>query len=98
MGIDVVDPLQSRKLDAKMHSTAGQNRFSKNKNNNNNKAPTVLNAEKGAPGLSADDARLIKWVKDQHSRRGGFVRIFPRAETWSVYGGLPELENTIENA
>ena len=29
-------------------------------------------------------------MKDQHSRRGGFVRIFPRAETWSAYGGLLE--------
>ena len=40
--------------------------------------------------ISPEDARLVKWVKDQHSRRGGFVRIFPRAETWSAYGGLLE--------
>ena len=27
-------------------------------------------------------------MKDQYDRRGGFIRIFPRAETWSAYGGL----------
>ena len=32
--------------------------------------------------------KLIRWVKDQYDRRGGFIRIFPRAETWSAYGGL----------
>ena len=35
---------------------------------------------------------MIKWVKDQHSRRGGFVRIFPREETWSAYGALLEFK------
>ena len=31
-------------------------------------------------------------MKDQHSRRGGFIRIFPREETWSAYGALLEFK------
>ena len=42
--------------------------------------------------LSAEDAKIVRWAKDQHERRGGFIRIFPRAETWSTYGGLLELK------
>ena len=38
--------------------------------------------------LFCNSFKLIRWVKDQYDRRGGFIRIFPRAETWSAYGGL----------
>ena len=38
--------------------------------------------------LFCNSLKLIRWVKDQYDRRGGFIRIFPRAETWSAYGGL----------
>ena len=79
MGVEAIDPMASRKADPKLRAHPFA-RNSANKNSSKNEA--------SAPGLSAEDVRLVKWVKDQHSRRGGFVRIFPRAETWSAYGGL----------
>ena len=45
----------------------------------------------GGP-LSAEDQKMIRWAKEQNERRGGFVRIFPRKETWAAYGGLLELK------
>ena len=63
MGIDAVDPFQSRKLDAKTHSAMNQK--SRNKNNSNASSNQHQSTEKCAPGLSPDDARLIKWIKDQ---------------------------------
>lgn len=80
MGVEAIDPMASRKADPKLRAHPFA-RNSANKNSSNKNEPS-------APGLSPEDVRLVKWVKDQHSRRGGFVRIFPRAETWSAYGGL----------
>ena len=87
MGVEAIDPHASKKLDPKLRSHPLSGR---NKSNNNNKNQPSDSAPSG--GLSAEDARLIKWVKDQHSRRGGFVRIFPREETWSAYGALLEFK------
>ena len=87
MGVEAIDPHASKKLDPKLRSHPLSGR---NKSNNNNKNQPGDSAPSG--GLSAEDARLIKWVKDQHSRRGGFVRIFPREETWSAYGALLEFK------
>ena len=87
MGVEAIDPHASRKLDPKLRSHPLSGR---NKSNNNNKNQPSDSAPSG--GLSAEDARLIKWVKDQHSRRGGFIRIFPREETWSAYGALLEFK------
>lgn len=37
-------------------------------------------------GLSADEIRILKNVRAQHSRRGGFVRIFPTQDSMQRYG------------
>jgi len=33
---------------------------------------------------------MVRNAREENSRRGGFVRIFPTAETWSGYGYLLE--------
>ena len=60
MGVEAIDPYASKKLDPKLRSHPLSGR---NKSNNNNKNHPGDSAPSG--GLSADDARLIKWVKDQ---------------------------------
>lgn len=37
-------------------------------------------------GLSAEEIRILKNVKSQYSRRGGFVRIFPTQDSMQRYG------------
>jgi tubulin polyglutamylase TTLL5 len=36
--------------------------------------------------LSPEENRIIKSVRAEFERRGGFVRIFPSAESWKRYG------------
>ena len=36
---------------------------------------------------------LLDWVKDQNSRRGGFLRIFPSNKTWKSYSHLLDCES-----
>lgn len=33
---------------------------------------------------------MVKNAKEENQRRGGYVRIFPTAETWQNYGTLLE--------
>ena len=33
---------------------------------------------------------MVRNAKEENSRRGGWVRIFPTAETWSLYGSMLE--------
>jgi hypothetical protein len=36
--------------------------------------------------LSSEENRIIKSVRAEFERRGGFVRLFPSAESWKRYG------------
>ena len=94
MGVEVTDPLSRRNKESRMNPNLPYSKSQKaqqNTNSNNN------SSERANGAMSAEDAKLIRWVKDQNDRRGGFVRIFPRPETWSAYGGLLELKtNTNE--
>lgn len=35
--------------------------------------------------LSPEESRIVRNAKAQFERRGGFVRIFPAADTWAKY-------------
>ncbi|XP_041131873.1 tubulin polyglutamylase TTLL5 isoform X3 [Polyodon spathula] len=41
-------------------------------------------------GLTTEELKVLQRVKEEHERRGGFIRIFPTAETWELYGGYLE--------
>ncbi|XP_037688175.1 tubulin polyglutamylase TTLL5 isoform X9 [Choloepus didactylus] len=47
-------------------------------------------------GLSMEEIKVLRRVKEENDRRGGFIRIFPTSETWEIYGmtadGGPELK------
>ncbi|XP_041858327.1 tubulin polyglutamylase TTLL5-like isoform X2 [Melanotaenia boesemani] len=36
--------------------------------------------------LSSEEVRLLRRIKEEYERRGGFIRIFPTADTWELYG------------
>ena len=33
---------------------------------------------------------MVRNAKEENNRRGGWVRVFPTAETWSLYGSMLE--------
>ncbi|XP_054547962.1 tubulin polyglutamylase TTLL5 isoform X4 [Talpa occidentalis] len=41
-------------------------------------------------GLSMEEIRVLRRVKEENDRRGGFIRIFPTSETWEIYGSYLE--------
>jgi hypothetical protein len=44
--------------------------------------------------LSSEENRIIKSVRAEFERRGGFVRLFPSAESWKRYGCFLGKRNT----
>lgn len=38
-------------------------------------------------------SRMIRNAREENSRRGGWVRVFPTAETWSTYGSMLEFSS-----
>ncbi|PIO23322.1 hypothetical protein AB205_0014490, partial [Aquarana catesbeiana] len=41
-------------------------------------------------GLSTEEVKILHRVQEEESRRGSYVRIFPRHDTWSLYGSFLE--------
>ncbi|XP_078516054.1 tubulin polyglutamylase TTLL5 isoform X2 [Lissotriton helveticus] len=46
-------------------------------------------------GLSMDEIKTLRRVKEEYDRRGGFIRIFPRVDTWELYGPYLEFKTTM---
>ncbi|XP_034274045.1 tubulin polyglutamylase TTLL5 isoform X7 [Pantherophis guttatus] len=46
-------------------------------------------------GLSMEEIKVLRRVKDEYDRRGGFIRIFPTPLTWDVYGPFLEHKTTM---
>uniref|UniRef100_A0A673ZJ37 Tubulin--tyrosine ligase-like protein 5 n=1 Tax=Salmo trutta TaxID=8032 RepID=A0A673ZJ37_SALTR len=36
-------------------------------------------------GLTAEELKVLRRIREEHERRGGFIRIFPTPETWELY-------------
>ncbi|NXH92672.1 TTLL5 polyglutamylase, partial [Edolisoma coerulescens] len=41
-------------------------------------------------GLTLEEIKVLRRVREEHERRGGFVRIFPTPLTWDLYGSFLE--------
>ena len=37
------------------------------------------------PTLTGEEIRILRRSREEHSRRGGWVRIFPSASSWDTY-------------
>ncbi|KAG8448959.1 hypothetical protein GDO86_015867 [Hymenochirus boettgeri] len=46
-------------------------------------------------GLSVEEVKILRRVQDENERRGGFVRIFPRHDTWQLYGCFLEYKTSL---
>ncbi|XP_068436335.1 tubulin polyglutamylase TTLL5 isoform X2 [Clinocottus analis] len=45
--------------------------------------------------LTADEIKVLRRIKEEYKRRGGFVRIFPTADTWELYSGYLESKTSL---
>ena len=53
------------------------------------KVPQIVTSSRliaSSLSLSPEENRMIRTVRSEFERRGGFVRIFPSAESWKRYG------------
>ncbi|XP_036397393.1 tubulin polyglutamylase TTLL5 [Megalops cyprinoides] len=46
-------------------------------------------------GLTAEELKVLRRIKEEHERRGGFIRIFPTAQTWELYSGYLEYKTSM---
>ncbi|XP_004540755.1 tubulin polyglutamylase TTLL5 isoform X1 [Maylandia zebra] len=45
--------------------------------------------------LTVEEIRVLRSIKEEYERRGGFIRIFPTADTWELYGGYLESKTSM---
>ncbi|XP_062295863.1 tubulin polyglutamylase TTLL5 [Scomber scombrus] len=45
--------------------------------------------------LTAEEIKVLRRIKEEYERRGGFIRIFPTPETWELYGGYLESKTSM---
>uniref|UniRef100_A0A669CVY1 Tubulin--tyrosine ligase-like protein 5 n=1 Tax=Oreochromis niloticus TaxID=8128 RepID=A0A669CVY1_ORENI len=38
--------------------------------------------------LTVEEIRVLRRIKEEYERRGGFIRIFPTTDTWELYGNV----------
>ncbi|XP_065608058.1 tubulin polyglutamylase TTLL5 [Cyrtonyx montezumae] len=46
-------------------------------------------------GLSMEEVKVLRRVRDENERRGGFIRIFPTPLTWDLYGSFLEYKTSM---
>ncbi|XP_066463751.1 tubulin polyglutamylase TTLL5 isoform X1 [Eleutherodactylus coqui] len=46
-------------------------------------------------GLSTEEVKILRRLQDEEVRRGGFVRIFPRQDTWMLYSSFLEHKTSL---
>nr|XP_033807183.1 tubulin polyglutamylase TTLL5 isoform X2 [Geotrypetes seraphini] len=46
-------------------------------------------------GLSVEEIKILRRVREESERTGGFIRIFPREDTWDLYGPFLEHRTTM---
>ncbi|EEB14624.1 conserved hypothetical protein [Pediculus humanus corporis] len=111
IGLPVVDPMVQHPVVVVSSSSSSNNNNNINNNNNSNNnnvnAKTVRRVDtadnknnknfKIPLNLSVDDLRMINALQSEHNRRGGFLRIFPSAESWKLYSGLLDLAKLFFN-
>lgn len=59
-----------------------------NSSNRRSHMDTTSTAKRRNLGLSAEENRILKSVRAQNARRGGFVRIFPTQDSMQKYGSF----------
>ncbi|KAJ8308477.1 hypothetical protein KUTeg_013351 [Tegillarca granosa] len=67
--------------------SAASSRNSDKNSNNNSKAANVA-------GLNSDEIKILRRIKEEDSRKGGWVRIFPTPDSWDLYSSFLQFSTT----
>ena len=54
---------------------------------------TAIRLAASTTSMSQELSRMVKNAREENARRGGWVRIFPTAETWPNYGSMLEFSS-----
>ncbi|XP_060581797.1 tubulin polyglutamylase TTLL5-like isoform X2 [Ruditapes philippinarum] len=49
---------------------------------------------KSLSGLNSDEIRIVRRAKEEEARKGGWVRIFPTADSWDLYSSFLQFTTT----
>ncbi|XP_052220456.1 tubulin polyglutamylase TTLL5-like isoform X3 [Dreissena polymorpha] len=49
---------------------------------------------KNLAGLNSEEIRILRRIKEEDSRKGGWVRIFPTADSWDLYSSFLQFTTT----
>ncbi|KAJ2944654.1 hypothetical protein O0L34_g4009 [Tuta absoluta] len=67
-------------------------------------SPTTQHSNSGTGVLTGEELRLVRAVRAQYARRGGYVRIFPSQNSWQKYSqyldpvtGIPVCSTSLNN-
>ncbi|CAF1013286.1 unnamed protein product [Adineta steineri] len=88
----------ARATTANRQSRSGNNNNNTNNannNNNNNQGNEISRGEYF--GLSPEEIRILRTVKEENRQRGGFVRIFPVSDTFEYFSSFFEQRTTSYN-
>ncbi|CAF4264552.1 unnamed protein product [Rotaria socialis] len=66
-----------------------------NHNHNNNQTNEMIRSEYF--GLSSEEIRILRTIKEENRQRGGFVRIFPTSDTYEFFSSFFEQRTTSFN-
>ncbi|MED6264080.1 hypothetical protein CHARACLAT_010948, partial [Characodon lateralis] len=66
------------------------NGFNDKQRAENSQEETTLN-------LTAEEIKVLRRIKEEYERRGGFIRIFPTQDTWELYGGYLESRTSMNS-
>ncbi|XP_023208193.1 tubulin polyglutamylase TTLL5 isoform X2 [Xiphophorus maculatus] len=57
----------------------------------NDKPKAKSSLEESTLNLTTEEIKVLRRIREEYERRGGFIRIFPTQDTWELYG--PYLES-----
>ncbi|XP_038147467.1 tubulin polyglutamylase TTLL5 isoform X1 [Cyprinodon tularosa] len=63
----------------------------------NDKQGTKSIQEESTLNLTAEEIKVLRKIKEEYDRRGGFIRIFPTQDTWELYGGYLESKTSLNS-
>ncbi|XP_005096708.1 tubulin polyglutamylase TTLL5 isoform X1 [Aplysia californica] len=49
---------------------------------------------KGMAGLNSEEIKILRRAKEEEGRRGGWIRIFPTADSWDTHGSFLQFQTT----
>ncbi|KAM4723593.1 tubulin polyglutamylase TTLL5 isoform 2-T2 [Anableps anableps] len=63
----------------------------------NDKQRAKNSQEESTLNLTAEEIKVLRRIKEEYERRGGFIRIFPTQDTWELYGGYLESKTSLNS-